>query len=163
MCVSHPGARSDGPRARERGGRGGGLWRLWDLLLSVLLCEIALLVLVVAKNAPGVGCVLEVATYVLDVSAELGLVHGRRYRLRKRRTQVHRDLNGSAHDQAAIPASCSGRSNLPHRGCARMAMVLHLEHCSPLLALSACVIKVDETALDNTGLDICLSMSESHT
>ena len=34
------------------------------------------------------GCVLEVATYVLDVSAELGLVHGRRYRLRKRRTQV---------------------------------------------------------------------------
>ena len=34
--------------------------------------------------------------YVLDVSAELGLVHGRRYRLRKRRTQVHSAPHGSA-------------------------------------------------------------------
>ena len=62
------------------------------------------------------GCVLEVATYVLDVSAELGLVHGRRYRLRKQRTQVHRDLNDVAHDQPAIvaqePAKCENWSGL---------------------------------------------------
>ena len=65
------------------------------------------------------GCVLEVATYVLDVSAELGLVHGRRYRLRKQRTQVHRDLNDVAHDQPAIVAQgaavCSGWSETRHR------------------------------------------------
>ena len=50
------------------------------------------------------GGVLEVAKYVLDVLVELGLVHGRRYRLRKRRTQAHRALNGIAHDGGTADA-----------------------------------------------------------
>ena len=72
------------------------------------------------------GCVLDVATYVLDVSAELGLVHGRRYRLRKQRTQVHRGLNDVAHDQPAIvaqgAAKCPGWSRTRHRGCRACAV-----------------------------------------
>ena len=49
----------------------------WSVVANVTTCQ----VLVSLCRIEVLGCKLEVPTYVLDVSAELGLVHGRRYQL----------------------------------------------------------------------------------